>query len=608
MDISLQLNLNQLSTGLTAASNSLGLQVNQVFNAQVVETQLALNSFSLSVAGNTLQVQSQQAVNLQVGQSLQLQVVKLSPLPEFTILASGSGSASQLSLSQTDAVTLTLTNVIPPSVQSLSESLLTTSQGTQALNQSGLQLNQIIDATVLNTSGSGTMATLNLNGGKGIQVQLPPNLTMQPGQTLQLQVVKLQPQPEFNLLTPVGNTSTAQQSNTQPVKLLEVPVSLQGMNGLVADQKLSAMVVTRAGNQITLQINGQQTVDGLAKPTDLRVTLDSRQLKLIGDGVTHANNTLANLLKPGTQIDLQLLSAGKLPVFAISLPENQEGLSPEKVNTLLKNLLPIQNSPTELLTFLGQTLAILKLNPSVAEALTQLAEQILAHIPEQSQLQQPEKLHDSIRQSGLFLESKLANLLASSNNSNLTADLKANLLKFSQALNLQLSVDTLTLDTHNLLNELLQKTNAGLAKITLDQFNAINVVEDSPKQAWSLELPYFYQHTAHSLHIEIQQDKQRSNNGDEPAKQKNWAVSITITPPELGTIYCNISCYDGVINTRFWSHAPEIVEKINSHLNYLQQQLEQKGLKTGFMEAHQGKPAKQDVSIKSLANLLNEKV
>jgi hypothetical protein len=431
---------------------------------------------------------------------------------------------------------------------------------------------------------------------------------MQPGQTLQLQVVKLQPQAQYNLLTNLANTSKAQQSSTQPVKLLEVSASRQETNGLAADQKLSATVVNRVGNQITLQITAQQTAVGLAKPADLRITIDSKQLKLIDTGVSNAKNVIANLLKPGNQIDLQLLSAGKLPVFAVSLPENQLGLSAEKINTLLKQLLPMQNSPAELLTFLAQTLAVLKLNPSVAEALTQLAAQILANIPAETQLQQPVKLQENVMQSGMFLEGKLADLLASGNNTNLTMDLKANLLKFAQALTEQLSVDNLSLDTHNLLNELLQKTNAGLAKITLDQFNAITVANDNPKQAWSLELPYFYQHTAHSLHIEIQHDKRQPNNNDEPEKQKNWAVNITITPPELGTIYCNISCYDGVINTRFWSHAPQIVEKINTHLNYLQQQLEQKGLKTGFMEAHQGKPAKQDVSIKSLANLLSEKV
>ncbi|MDD1621651.1 MAG: flagellar hook-length control protein FliK, partial [Methylococcaceae bacterium] len=158
------------------------------------------------------------------------------------------------------------------------------------------------------------------------------------------------------------------------------------------------------------------------------------------------------------------------------------------------------------------------------------------------------------------------------------------------------------LDNTAMLKEALQKTHATLAKLTLDQFQSLPR-DDSPKLVWVLELPFFHDHKADTVQIEIERDKR----GAEDSDQKNWAVSITITPPELATIHCRISCYDGSVNTRFWSDGADTVDKINTHLDYLKQQLEQKGLKTGFMEAHQGKPSPTDSAKKPLANLLSEK-
>jgi hypothetical protein len=69
-----------------------------------------------------------------------------------------------------------------------------------------------------------------------------------------------------------------------------------------------------------------------------------------------------------------------------------------------------------------------------------------------------------------------------------------------------------------------------------------------------------------------------------------------------------VSCYDGSVNTRFWSETAETVDKINAHLDYLKAQFEKNGLTTGFMEAHQGKPLQTHSTKTSTTQLLNEKV
>lgn len=109
--------------------------------------------------------------------------------------------------------------------------------------------------------------------------------------------------------------------------------------------------------------------------------------------------------------------------------------------------------------------------------------------------------------------------------------------------------------------------------------------DDNPKQLWSIDIPFIDRQQAETVKIEIQQDKesrQQSSGGG------NWSVNITITPPELGTIHCIVSYRDDVINTYFKSLSPQTTELIKHNLDYLKNQLEESGLTTGHMDAHDG--------------------
>ena len=108
--------------------------------------------------------------------------------------------------------------------------------------------------------------------------------------------------------------------------------------------------------------------------------------------------------------------------------------------------------------------------------------------------------------------------------------------------------------------------------------------EDSPKQLWIIDIPFIDRQQAESVRIEVQRDKenkQQSGNGD-------WSVNITITPPGLGTIHCMVSYRNDVINTFFKSQNTQTTELIKHNLDYLKNQLEESGLKTGHMDAHDG--------------------
>lgn len=471
-----------------------------------------------------------------------------------------------------------------------------------------LKLNQILDAKII--TNQTMLNTLSVNmAGKTLTLQNQQALPLQPGQTLQLQVVKLLPTLELKILAPPsgGSSPTAQAAESAILKLLPPPTSPSTtspsslINALSNGQQLQAQILDIGKQTLTVQFislpsaNFAENAAGSNTHPQLLV-LDNKQLLWTQTGDKPA-------LTVGSLIDLQVSTSGANPIFKAALSAIAVE---EHIVAAYKQLLPQQGPPTLLLHQLSQTMSALIDDQNVGETLKQLALKILQAIPDKARLFEPASLKQLIAQSGLFMERGLLDA-AQSNPPTLTLqqDFKLILSKFIAQLGLEMATpgaDQAQSDSNELLKEILQKAQGSLARITLDQLNSLPR-DDSPKQVWLLELPFLNNATPETVQLLIEQDKQ----ADPQSGQKNWIVSITITPPELDTIHCKISCYDGSVNTRFWSESTSTVDKINARLDYLRQQFEEKGLKPGFMDAQQGKPAQPNLQTMP-SNLLSEKV
>lgn len=448
-----------------------------------------------------------------------------------------------------------------------------------------LKLNQILEARVLHRLFSPDSITLKINN-KTVTAHTRTAINVQAGQSLQLQVVKLLPSPELKILPSVPAPAAEQTPQQLPLKPVNPPLELPTKAG----QQLQATVIGLAGDKLTLRL-----LPSPGNPTSNVLTLDLKQVKAT------AENTTPLTLKTGAQIQLQVIKTGNTSTFLLTPASNQVE---QKILEAIKQLLPIQTSALALLTQLQQVMLQLQANASIAETLKNLAQEILHNLPRSPALGDAAQIKKGLMESGLFLESKLAALLSGKADVTLQGDLKLNLSKLLLLLNQELSKPGVykSADTLEILKESLHKTQGALAGLTLDQLNSLPK-DESPKQHWILELPFFNEHAADSVKIEIEHDKAADH--DKP--QKNWAVSITITPPNLGTIHCRLSCYDGSINSRFWSDAADTVELIDAHLDYLKQQLENKGLTTGFMDAQQGQSTPTNGPKTPLTQLLSEK-
>ncbi|WP_446811274.1 flagellar hook-length control protein FliK [Methylomonas sp. 2BW1-5-20] len=478
-----------------------------------------------------------------------------------------------------------------------------------------LKLNQVLDAKVVTNQAILNALTVSI-GDKTVTLQSPKALAFQPGQTLQLQVVKLLPTLEFKIVgatqPALSNAIPAQAAEATLLKLLPATVATAAATpplpgnlpaALASGERVQAQVIQVGKQTLTIQLTpaspgASQGAQTASSTGDIRISLDSKQLLWNDPQAKQA-------LMPGSRIDLMLVKNADKPVFnvALAVPSVEE-----QITSAFKQLLPIQVSPAELLTQLGPLLKPADSDKTTGEILKQLAREILLQIPDKSKLFEPGTLKQAIAQSGLFMEHELVNAeTANSPPLHLQDDFKFKLSKLIAQLNFHLAgpADTESaqkLDS-DLLKETLQKAEGNLARLTLDQLNSLPR-DDSPKQVWILELPFFNKTSPETLQLIVEQDKQAAGESG----QKNWVVSITITPPELATIHCKISCYDGSVNTRFWSESTDTVDKINARLDYLREQFEQKGLKPGFMDVQQGKPAQPNPQTLPPQNLLSEKV
>lgn len=403
------------------------------------------------------------------------------------------------------------------------------------------------------------------------QSQSPKNLATLASQKTDTLRLKLNQQIEVKII------SSKNDKRSIEIKLPQSDKSIQ----------LQSNVPLSAKNGQTLEL----IVTKLTIPIEFKVLSNEGEAK---------NITLKQLILP-TEIQKNIIQskpsalempftnkaqASNLETSNTKLPLNT--LSPQQtILNATKLAIPAQESPTVLLNQIISYLPQLNQNKTVPDTLKLLAQEILNNLPDKKSLHNPQQLKKIIANSGTFMEAKLAQSLTRGSQ-NFQTDFKSQLLKLHQALNKELNANqnpATSSDTIQLLKEMQQKTESTLAKIILNQLTSLPK-EDGMKQVWVTDLPFLNKDFPESVRVEINRKEKSNNNEDD----ENWAVDITITPPELATIHCKISYYDKTINTRFWSDKQQVVMIINEQLEHLKKQFESVGINPGHMSAHTGTP------------------
>jgi len=435
--------------------------------------------------------------------------------------------------------------------------------------------------------------------GKTIAAKANQTIQAGIGQQLKLQVLKIQPAVILEILNaPAKIQPGNSQGASSPALLQFTPGAASAKPAQQPlwslGQQINAKIVHIDNQKILLQIDIKAMADGKSN-VPAKPPAGTGQFLQTAAARTALPNNGSNIVvtlpaaagqgqayKTGLHVRLQVVQPGPEPAFKI-LPQAQQ--VQETITTALRQLLPSQSAPTLFLEQIQEHVAQSKKAEQLPETLQRLARLILSELPGRKQLQSAASLKQAVQDSGLFLETKLA---LGKPEKLLRQDFKGKLLNFLQAMQRTKSAaeqqpaapgKALPFD------ELRQKTEGTLAKLMLDQLSSLPR-EDNPKQLWNLELPYIDQEETQSVQLTIEREKHQEQRQDDP----NWSVTISIAPPLLGLIHCRLSFCDKALNTQFWSERTGTAELIEDNLEYLQQQIEAAGLKTGLLRVNQGLP------------------
>ncbi|MDO9269023.1 MAG: flagellar hook-length control protein FliK [Methylobacter sp.] len=557
MDINSPINTQSLSASNRLLENTLSLKVGQQLDVKVInaDIQAAKNAIALSLGGKSVTVQSNQPIILNSGQDLKIQVTQVAPVIEFKVLeplpelknpaielrlkliptARDGGSAANgrepMRPTVKDAATgrLTVTEkqdnaTSLSSVKQLLDAKIISIIGNK------IQL-QIFNPSAVNT-GNKQVAVINIDR---TQLTNAPS-DLKAGQSLNLEIIKAGTTPEFKISPVANNIPEAKIAEFTKQFLPRHEASPIFLNQLIKD--LPQLMKNESVPQVLKDI-AAKIVQNLP-PKEQLITSQGLKLAITNSG---------------------LFLEAKLPAQAELIKELPQLIKNESVPQSLQRI------AAEILQNLTQKEPLLN-GPGVNPKPVHGAELLPSKL-------NPDDGINVVPKAGALADTGLV-----------AEDFKANLLKFIQALKQEIThqgeqpLNQVDLD---LLKNLQHKTENTVAKLVLDQLMSLPK-EDNPKQLWIIDIPFIDRQQAESVRIEVQQDKenkQQSGSGD-------WSVNITITPPGLGTIHCIVSYRNDVINTFFKSQNMQTTELIKHNLDYLKNQLEESGLKTGHMDAHDG--------------------
>lgn len=150
----------------------------------------------------------------------------------------------------------------------------------------------------------------------------------------------------------------------------------------------------------------------------------------------------------------------------------------------------------------------------------------------------------------------------------------------------QAVVDLLKGLTH-LRPELLQQTEAALARIHLNQLASLPRDGDHRLVEWLFDIPVRRGDAIDLWSVRLQRDAERQSDARQAAAAV-WRVQLAFDLPGLGPMQAHVTLQGECISTRFHAERPETLPLVDSHLPELRRALLEAGLEVGTLDCHAG--------------------
>lgn len=336
----------------------------------------------------------------------------------------------------------------------------------------------------------------------------------------------------------------------------------------------------------------------------------------IGNTRVQAQTTLN--AAPGQNLQLKVISTGERPVLQIITADKQADTLPQAMRLLL----PRQTGLPPLLANLSQLNQLAQAGggkQALPNNLLQLGQQIMKLLPGSDAVSRPTGLRQAILDSGVFMESKLAQAVQTGSRPQLGTDFKAGLLRLARDLTgeqpklfqasteskpaslpsspqtppplrgtpvqPQASAEPSLQNNHaTVVRELVQQIESSLARVQLNQLASVPGDQTSAP-LFTLELPVRRGNQADVFDLRIQRDSE--GNGDEIEK---WSVWLAFDFDGLGPVRTLISAHGNQVSVSLWAEQDHTATAFDQNLDQLRTNLDRAGLEVGRLASQPGRP------------------
>ncbi|MEE4277774.1 MAG: flagellar hook-length control protein FliK [Halieaceae bacterium] len=255
-------------------------------------------------------------------------------------------------------------------------------------------------------------------------------------------------------------------------------------------------------------------------------------------------------IQQGARLQLEVKSLDPMPTLRVM---NAVDAQTTAAQSATLRLLPAAASGTNpipaaaVMQSVQNAQAALPLPPAVAASVDELLR--LANRPER--LSSAEGVSRAVRDSGVFLEARLASPQGPPRGS-MARDVKAGVMRSLASTEAALNgVEGARMGAADAeaLAELKRELEAGLGRINLNQI-ASQTTEGQPR-SWQLDIPVYGQGSYHNLNLRIDEgdtEGQRKEGDDEP---RPWRVRMEVAPPGLGPMEMNLEVSEAKVRVEF---------------------------------------------------------
>lgn len=225
----------------------------------------------------------------------------------------------------------------------------------------------------------------------------------------------------------------------------------------------------------------------------------------------------------------------------------------------------------------------------------QLVRDVLARLPDLATLQNPQRLPDALRLSGVFLENTLRQLIGNPVRTVPGDDLRVRLLRLAANLRAQLPADGLPARSEAIGGDtrLLELVQSALAHLKVNQLSTLNArvhnQPDAPAARAALELPFLHSGQIESVTLSIGRDAESRERGQAP-RQAAWTADLDFELGELGALHVRARLQAGQLSATFWAPRSSTLALVKRHVASLRDELARHDLRLQQVAYHQGSP------------------